>query len=539
MRVRCCSRRCVICCDVAIVEALGMATTERRAKRTKAKGKGKNKGHGRNGAKDYPGAEHVAVSHPELKASGPCPEPLCRGKLYDTHAANKDVELKAQPPIQATVYERQMLRCASCQKTFTAPLSSQAWASKYHPSVDAVVSVLRYAMGMPHHRLAQWQKWAGVPFAASTQFERVEAMANAVFPVFRHMETIAANRPLVHSDDTGARILTLMAENETLTQGKGERTGIFTTGIVARGLDATLAPIILYASGRRHAGENMDRLLNQRTVQESDVIHMADASSMAPRSPRRITAKCMVHARRYFFEAEPAFPEHCERVLEDIATIYRNDDETRDMTPDARLAYHQQHSRPVMDALYEWTEKQFRERVVEPNSRLGKAFSYVKNHWQGLTRFLEVPGVPLDNNEVEQELKPSQRHRKNSLFFKTQAVFFSCFIELDSPGLASLGSAVRLLVAASLRCALPPSSSARLLAVADFGGPPKPWRRRLWYRHVFSEDSVSRGPDEWFPVFLCAFAPLRFVFSPISSPRFHLAAAPCVPPRARARAQTR
>ena len=399
----------------------GMATTERRAKRTKAKGKGKNKGHGRNGAKDYPGAEHVAVSHPELKASGPCPEPLCRGKLYDTHAANKDVELKAQPPIQATVYERQMLRCASCQKTFTAPLSSQAWASKYHPSVDAVVSVLRYAMGMPHHRLAQWQKWAGVPFAASTQFERVEAMANAVFPVFRHMETIAANRPLVHSDDTGARILTLMAENETLTQGKGERTGIFTTGIVARGLDATLAPIILYASGRRHAGENMDRLLNQRTVQESDVIHMADASSMAPRSPRRITAKCMVHARRYFFEAEPAFPEHCERVLEDIATIYRNDDETRDMTPDARLAYHQQHSRPVMDALYEWTEKQFRERVVEPNSRLGKAFSYVKNHWQGLTRFLEVPGVPLDNNEVEQELKPSQRHRKNSLFFKTQA----------------------------------------------------------------------------------------------------------------------
>ena len=99
---------------------------------------------------------------------------------------------------------------------------------------------------------------------------------NAVFPVFRHMETIAANRPLVHSDDTGARILTLMAENETLTQGKGERTGIFTTGIVARGLDATLAPIILYASGRRHAGENMDRLLNQRTVQESDVIHMAD-----------------------------------------------------------------------------------------------------------------------------------------------------------------------------------------------------------------------------------------------------------------------
>ena len=78
---------------------------------------------------------------------------------------------------------------------------------------------------------------------------------------------------------------------------------------------------------------------------------------MAPRSPRRDYRQVHGHARRYFFEAEPAFPEHCERVLEDIATIYRNDDETRDMTPDARLAYHQQHSRPVMDALYEWTAK--------------------------------------------------------------------------------------------------------------------------------------------------------------------------------------
>ena len=53
----------------------------------------------------------------------------------------------------------QMLRCARCQKKFTVPRPSQAWSSKKHPSVDAVVSALRYAMGMPHHRLAQWQKY--------------------------------------------------------------------------------------------------------------------------------------------------------------------------------------------------------------------------------------------------------------------------------------------------------------------------------------------------------------------------------------------
>ncbi|MGH9460802.1 MAG: IS66 family transposase [Vicinamibacteria bacterium] len=393
------------------------ATTERRRKRRNSTEK--KKGHGRNGADDYPSAEPIAVAHPDLKAGGPCPEPLCRGKLYDTTAPNKDVELKASPPIQATVYERQVLRCASCQKTFTAPLPPQAHGAKYHPSVDAVLSVMRYSLGMPHHRLAQWQRWAGVPLSASTQFGRVEAMANAVFPVFRHMETMAANRPLVQSDDTGARILELMAENKT--RAPDERTGIFTTGVVARSLDGSLPTIVLYSSGRRHAGENLDQLLMKRSEDAGKVIHMADASSMAPSSSRRITANCMAHMRRYFIEAYAAFPEHCERVLEDIATIYQHDDKTCDMDPPARLAYHQEHSQPVMKALYDWIEKQFLERLVEPNSRLGKAFSYVKNHWQGLNRFLEVPGVPLDNNETERELKPSQRHRKNSLFFKTHA----------------------------------------------------------------------------------------------------------------------
>lgn len=393
------------------------ASTERRRQRRGSPGQ--KKGHGRHGADDYTGAEHIAVPHPDLKAGDPCPGPGCGGKLYDTSAPSKDVELVAEPPIRATLYERQVLRCASCQETFTAPLPPAAHGAKYHASVDAVLAVMRYALGMPHNRLAQWQSWAGIPLPASTQFERVEAMANAVLPVFRHLETMAANRPLLQSDDTGARILALQAENKT--RAPDERTGIFTTGIVARGLDSVLPPIVLYASGRRHAGENVDRLLRQRSPEAGDVIHMADASSMAPRFGPRIKANCNAHARRYFIEAYAAFPEHCERVLEDMATIYQHDDQTRGMDPSARLVYHQEHSAPVMKALNDWIEEQFSKRLVEPNSRLGKAFSYVKNHWPGLTRFLTVPGVPLDNNTTERELKPSQRHRKNSLFFNNEA----------------------------------------------------------------------------------------------------------------------
>ncbi|MCP3867699.1 MAG: IS66 family transposase [Gammaproteobacteria bacterium] len=53
---------------------------------------------------------------------------------------------------------------------------------------------------------------------------------------------------------------------------------------------------------------------------------------------------------------------------------------------------------------------------MEPNSRLGGAFNYLLKRWQSLTRFLEVPGAPLDNNAAERALKMILRLRKNSLF---------------------------------------------------------------------------------------------------------------------------
>ncbi len=71
--------------------------------------------------------------------------------------------------IGADAYERQVLRCAACQEIFAAPLPATATGSKYHPSVGAVLAVARYGLGLPHHRLAQWQAWAGIPLPASTQ----------------------------------------------------------------------------------------------------------------------------------------------------------------------------------------------------------------------------------------------------------------------------------------------------------------------------------------------------------------------------------
>jgi trans-aconitate methyltransferase len=99
-------------------------------------------------------------------------------------------------------------------------------------------------------------------------------------------------------------------------------------------------------------------------------------------------------------------------VLETLGEVYGYDAvaQERDLSAEERLHFHQEHSRPVMDKLHAWLTAQFAEKKVEPNSGLGQAISYLLKHWQKLTLFLEIPGVPLDNNIVEQALKKAILH---------------------------------------------------------------------------------------------------------------------------------
>ena len=119
------------------------------------------------------------------------------------------------------------------------------------------------------------------------------------------------------------------------------------------------------------------------------------------------------------------------------------------MSPQARLAYHQAQSQPLMEALQKWLDTQLDDHLVEPNSALGKALVYMQKHWETLTRFLSVPGAPLDNNLAERALKLFIRQRKNSLFYKSthSAYIASVLTSLIATCLYAGGNAVEYLVA--------------------------------------------------------------------------------------------
>ena len=89
------------------------------------------------------------------------------------------------------------------------------------------------------------------------------------------------------------------------------------------------------------------------------------------------------------------------------------------MSAKERLAYHQTHSQPIMEALLKWCNEQLKSGETEENSGLGKAIKYFIKHYDGLACFCKIEGAAIDNNLMETKLKLVVRNRKNAGFFKT------------------------------------------------------------------------------------------------------------------------
>ena len=385
-------------------------------------------GHGRNGAEAYRGAERIRVPHPWLKPGDHCPGCL-KGKVYVRKEPALRIRVVGQAPLHATVYELETLRCNLCGEVFEAEAPEGVGEKKYDESAGAMIALLKYGSGVPFYRLAGLEESLGIPLPISTQWEIVEEVAGGIRCAFEELIRQAAQGAVFHNDDTGMKILSLAKESAPCRgspeegSSSRERTGVFTSGIVSTQQGQRVA---LFFTGRRHAGENFAQVLAHRAAGLPAPIQMADALSRNfPKLPEKlkvIVGNCNAHARRRFVDVVSNFPEACRYVLESFAEVYGNDAqaEERGLSPEARLRFHQEHSRPVMEKLHSWLSAQFNEKKIEPNSGLGSAIKYCLKHWEELTLFLRQAGAPLDNNIVERALKKSVLHRKNSLFYKTE-----------------------------------------------------------------------------------------------------------------------
>jgi hypothetical protein len=395
------------------------------------KPKGRSKGQGNNGHKDYPLAPEII--HPleeHLKPGQPCPE--CGKGTLHIYDPGIFIKITGSPSLTAHKHITEKSRCSACGTIFEALISGQNKKNrKYDRSALSIIAMLHYLFSMPFYRIEKLQKMFITPTPRSVQWELMEELANHLIHIWQAMVKHAREGDKFHIDDTNNKILEKMREKvasdlhfkNSGTKKKKARTQVHTTGILA---DFNTYKVMLYFTGIKYSGENLSALLKDRESLRPISI-MSDALNQNnPKDVEKIITivryLCLAHGRRKFDLLDKRFEKESTFIKEQIAIVYKNDQYCKEnqLTGSVRLNYHQEHSKSVMDNLFSWCNRMFAEKLVEPNSSLGKGIQYILNHWSGLTKFLECADAPLDNNILESQLRTPVMNRKNWLWYASE-----------------------------------------------------------------------------------------------------------------------
>jgi len=381
---------------------------------------GKKKGSGHRAASEYSEAKIIKIAHQVLSREDLCPACL-KGKLFNLSPGSV-LRIIGTPWLQVEIYKPERLRCSLCGKVFTANLPEEVMkGSRGDQTAKAIVSLMKYRGGVPFYRQEQMQTILGAPISASEIWKMTEDVSEDLLPIYAVMCASAAKGKLIQNDDTRAMVLSIMEEREKKkgTAEEEKRKGTFTTGILSTLRDSDVQ-VALFFTGRQHAGENLADLLERREEKLGPPIQQCDGGNNSPKGHETQLSNCLAHARRKFCELIEAWPQISVQVIGWFSEIFANE-KSSPVDPEKRLLWHQEKSQTVMETMKNYCNDLIGKKEVEPNSSMGKAIAYMNNHWEGLTLFLKVPGVPLTNNATERLLKRSVLNRKNAYFYRTES----------------------------------------------------------------------------------------------------------------------
>lgn len=411
-------------------------------------------GQGRNGRNDFPGATKICVNHQAFKAGNVCPD-CGKGKLVE-QTPKSALRFFGQPPIKLNIYLLQKLVCSLCSSIFSAAVPGEPEIPKestgdpetklkervYDSTVGAGIVCQRFQLGVPHHRLEEVLDAEGLPLPASTQVKVMEPLKEPGALIFSQLELQSAGAHQIYIDDTHKRVLEMERAKPTedapekdikpdLLRPKAKkkkklpkRRGT-ATAIVA---ETEIGKISIFYTGYQVAGKNLADLLKLRNSILGPPLVMCDGlAANKPLGHHIISINCLDHARRKFYDLTLIDDKISHQIVDLFGVIYRTDKEAKDkkLSPEERLEYHQTHSGPAMDTLYNLVDEIVEGKHSEPNSLLVGAAKYIFKRKVKLSQFLRIPGVPISNAEAERLIKTYIRHRKNSLqFFSLEGAKF-------------------------------------------------------------------------------------------------------------------
>lgn len=270
------------------------------------------------------------------------------------------------------------------------------------PGLLAYILVSKYVDHLPLYRLEQIFKRYNIRINRSTMVGWIGQICSHLDAVYQAMHRqLLAESFLIQADETTLKVL-----DNTV---KGKCALGYLWPFVG---DGKLA-VFEFRNSRAQAGPT--EFLNDFT--EGYLLSDGYAGyNDAIRKKRLKHLMCWAHARRNFFEAkdlDPPFVEQTLTLIHELYTIEREADDLK-ITLSERQVLRLEKSKPVLDkikALLENPEKKFL-----PKNDIAGAIAYTLNHWQQLNRFLEDGRLPLDNNLVENTIRPVALGRKNWLF---------------------------------------------------------------------------------------------------------------------------
>ncbi|MFP4283368.1 MAG: transposase [Opitutales bacterium] len=398
----------------------------------------RRKGHGRNGAGAYTNAKHIMHMLLAGVIGSICH--ACGIGRMSRYREKLVVVIKGQPLFAGAVHHFEQARCRLCGAIVTAEgkaIITRGLGSSYITydwSACAMLVVMHYFAGMPFKRLEALQAGWGIPMPDANQWALADASAELLLPLYDALERHGVhNATALRIDDTGSMIIEvrqkiraeISALEELGASTSDVRTGINVTGVH---LETEQGKVLLFFTGRHHAGEIIDRILEHRSATQhggTKLVKVSDAASKNFSHAHRDEleeAVCNAHAYLKFRAIKGQYPEEYSLAGEVYKRVFDNDDvaKAQGMSPHERMLHHRAHSLPEMRRLKKMCSDRLRSKLVEPNSPLWEPLTFIINQWGRLTRFCHVPGIPLDSNIVEQMLIIPVRYLAGSFNYKSQ-----------------------------------------------------------------------------------------------------------------------
>jgi len=298
---------------------------------------------------------------------------------------------------------RPQYACRACETVEAAPIPP-ALIDGGLAAVGLYVWVIigKYLDHLPLYRLESIAQRQDVPLARSTLAEWVGRIGVALQPLADRLALWLRQCSVLHADESPVR---------QLDPGAGKTKRAYLWVYRTNGLH-TGPPIVVFDYQTSRAGAHAREFLHgwQGHLMVDDY-----GGYKALFATGIVELGCLAHARRKFFDLNAAQPNAiAQEALERIGALYTIEAEGRDLTIEARAQLRQTQAQPRLAALREWLINT-RLSVAE-GSATAKAIDYSLNRWPALSRYATAGDLPIDNNPIENDIRPVAIGKKNWLF---------------------------------------------------------------------------------------------------------------------------